>query len=76
MPVVSLKLVKGAFSVAQCQAMIEGITNVIANVAGEYARPHTIVMVEEVSDGLYAAGGQIFTVKGIEAMRATRNVRD
>lgn len=72
MPVISVKLLKDAFSVEQTHAIMDGITDVIADVAGEYARPYTVVIVEEVSDGLYSSGGQKFTVKGIEALRASQ----
>ncbi|VVD77056.1 hypothetical protein PFI31113_00908 [Pandoraea fibrosis] len=70
MPVVNLKLLKGAFSQENTQKMMDGITDAVAAVAGEYIRRHTIVIVDEVEDGLYSSGGHKVTLKSIEMMRS------
>ncbi|AZQ53144.1 hypothetical protein EGT41_17905 [Burkholderia cenocepacia] len=69
MPVVTLKLLKGAFSQEKTQQMMDGVTDAIAAIAGEYIRPHTVVIVDEVSDGLYSSGGHKVTLKTIDMLR-------
>jgi 4-oxalocrotonate tautomerase len=69
MPVVTVKLVKGAFSHEKTQQMMDNVTEAIVATAGEYIRPHVIVIVDEVSDGLYSSGGHKVTLKAIDSLR-------
>lgn len=70
MPVVTLKLLEGAFSKEKTQQMMDGVTDAIAATAGEYIRSHTVVIVEEVSDGFYSSGGHKVTLQTIDTLRA------
>jgi 4-oxalocrotonate tautomerase len=72
MPIVTVKVLQGAFSFEQEQQMITDITAVFARIGGEGIRPNVQVLVEEVKSGLWGIGGNKLTREEIEARRAQR----
>jgi 4-oxalocrotonate tautomerase len=72
MPIVTVKVLAGAFSLEQRAALITGITEVFAQVGGEGIRPGVAVLVEEVADGMWGIGGHRLTLAEIEARRQAR----
>ena len=72
MPIVSVKVLAGAFSKPQREQLIDGITDVFAEVGGEGIRPNVAVLVEEVESGMWGIGGHKLTVEEIEERRQKR----
>ena len=72
MPIVSVKVLAGAFSKEQKERLIDGITDVLAEVGGEGIRPNVAVLVEEVDSGMWGIGGRKLTIDEIEERRRGR----
>ena len=72
MPIVNVKVLAGAFTHAQREQMIDGITDAMVSVGGEGMRPNIQVLVEEVPNGLWGIGGVKLTTEAIEARRKAR----
>lgn len=72
MPFVSVRLCEGAFTRTQLQALIGEITEAVVRMGGEGIRSSTVVVVDEVKDGLWGDGGRILDLAAIEARRKAR----
>ena len=68
MPVVNVKLIEGVFTREQKQEMIRRMTDVIADLEGEYMRPYTVVVIDEVKDGDWGVGGKTLSAADVKAM--------
>lgn len=72
MPIVSVKVLAGAFSKQQKEQLIDGITDIFAAVGGEGIRPNVAVLVEEIESGMWGIGGHKLTIGEIEERRSQR----
>ncbi|HXP94075.1 MAG TPA: tautomerase family protein [Candidatus Binatia bacterium] len=72
MPVVSVRLCEGAFTLEQHQALIRDITDAFVRMGGEGIRPSVTVIVDEVADGRWGTGGEILDLEKISARRRDR----
>lgn len=72
MPIVSVKVLSGAFTTQQKQQLIDEITDGFARVGGEGIRPNVAVLVEEVASGMWGIGGHKLTLEEIEQRRQDR----
>ena len=68
MPFVNIKTPEGALSPAQKEEIVHRTTDMLAEYFSEAARPHTMVLIEEVKDGGYARADEVFIIP--EAYRA------
>lgn len=68
MPFINIKTPEGALSRAQKQEIMHRATDLLVEYFSEAARPHTMVLIEEVKDGGYGRADEIFMVP--EAYRA------
>ncbi|WJR65512.1 4-oxalocrotonate tautomerase family protein [Neorhizobium sp. CSC1952] len=68
MPFVNIKTPEGALSRAQKEEIVHRTTDMLAEYFSEAARPHTMVLIEEVKDGGYARADEVFVIP--EAYRA------
>ncbi len=68
MPVVNVKLIEGVFTKEQKQEMIRRMTDVIADLEGEYMRPYTVVVIDEVKSGDWGVGGKALSAADVKAM--------
>jgi 4-oxalocrotonate tautomerase len=68
MPFANYKLPQAALSATQKEDLIHRTTDLLAGYFGEAARPHTMVLIEEVPDGGYGRADEVFVVP--EAYRA------
>ena len=68
MPVVNVKLIEGVFTREQKQEMIRRMTDVIADLEGEYMRPYTVVVIDEVKGGDWGVGGKALSAADVKAM--------
>ena len=68
MPFVNIKTPEGALSRAQKEEIVHRATDMLVEYFSEAARPHTMVLIEEVKDGGYGRADEIYVVP--EAYRA------
>lgn len=68
MPLVNVKLIEGVFSQDQKQEMIRRMTDVLADLEGEYMRPFTVVLIEEVKSGDWGVGGKALSRADVKAL--------
>ncbi|USI72805.1 tautomerase family protein [Sphingomonas morindae] len=69
MPFVNIKVPQAALSTAQKAEIIHRMTDLLVEYLSEAARPHTMVLIEEVPDGGYGRADEVFVIP--EAYRAT-----
>ena len=62
MPFVNIKTPEGALSKAQKEEILHRTTDMLVEYFSEAARPHTMVLIEEVKDGGYGRADEIFTL--------------
>lgn len=68
MPFVNIKTPEGALSRKQKEEIVHRTTNMLVEYFSEAARPHTMVLIEEIPDGGYARADEVFVIP--EAYRA------
>jgi 4-oxalocrotonate tautomerase len=69
MPFANIKVPQAALSTAQKAEIIHRITDMFVEYLGEAARPHTMVLIEDVPDGGYGRADEVFVIP--DAYRAT-----
>lgn len=62
MPFVNMKLPEAALSKEQKADIGHRITDLLVEYMSEAARPHTMVLIEEVKDGGYYRADEVFTM--------------
>ncbi|WP_413630393.1 tautomerase family protein [Novosphingobium sp. KCTC 2891] len=68
MPLVTIDIIKNAFTEEQKNALIHNVTEAMVAVEGEALRPVTWVRIMEVEQGDWAIGGQRLGAADIHAM--------
>jgi 4-oxalocrotonate tautomerase len=68
MPFANIKIPQAALSSAQKEEIVHRVTDLFADYFTDAARPHTMVLIEEVPDGGYGRAGEVFVIP--EAFRA------
>lgn len=69
MPFVNIKTPEGALTKVQKAEIVHRTTDMLAEYMSEAARPHTMVLIEEVKDGGYGRADEIFVIP--DAYRAS-----
>ena len=62
MPFANFKLPQAALSKAQKEEIVHRTTSMLAEYLGDDARPHTMVLIEDVPDGGYGRADEVFTI--------------
>jgi 4-oxalocrotonate tautomerase len=62
MPFANIKIPQAALSRTQKAEIVHRLTALFVDYFGEAARPHTMVLVEEVADGGYGRADEVFIV--------------
>jgi 4-oxalocrotonate tautomerase len=62
MPFANIKIPEAALTRAQKEEIVHRVTNLFVDYFSEAARPHTMVLIEEVEDGGYARADQVFII--------------
>lgn len=62
MPFANIKIPQAALSRAQKAEIVHRLTALFVDYFGEAARPHTMVLIEEVPDGGYGRADEVFVV--------------
>jgi 4-oxalocrotonate tautomerase len=68
MPLVTIDVIKDAFSPEKKQELIEKVTEAMIEVEGEQLRPVTWVRIVEVEQGDWAIGGQRLNAAAVHSM--------
>jgi 4-oxalocrotonate tautomerase len=70
MPFVNIKTPEGALTMAQKEEIVHRATDMLVDYFSEAARPHTMVLIEEVKDGGYGRADAVFVIP--DAYRAQK----
>lgn len=70
MPCVDIKIIEGELSKDETKKLITDITDVFVSFLGENMRNNIWVIVQEIKDGNFGAGGQVVELKDIRALQA------
>lgn len=62
MPFLNMKVPEAALSHAQKAEIAHRMTDLVVEYFSEAARPHTMVLIEEVRDGGYARADEVFVI--------------
>jgi 4-oxalocrotonate tautomerase len=68
MPLVTIDVIKGVFSMEQKRALIDKVTDAMIEVEGEELRPVTWVRIQEFEGGDWAIGGKMLKASDVHAM--------
>jgi 4-oxalocrotonate tautomerase len=66
MPFANFKVPAGSLTAQQKELIVHRTTDLLAEIYGEEARPNTLVLVEEVTDGGWGIGDRILTLAMIQ----------
>ncbi len=67
MPFANYKLPQGSLTPEQKQDIVHKTTEILALIYGEAARSHTMVLVEEVTDGGWGFADDVLTLAKLKA---------
>jgi 4-oxalocrotonate tautomerase len=70
MPLIQVKLMEDVFTPTQKRQIITKLTDAIVEIEGEYMRPVTWVVIEEVRSGEWAMGGRVLDSDVVQALAA------
>ena len=70
MPLVTIDVIKDAFTPDQKKRIIEKVSEAMIEVEGEALRPVTWVKINEIAQGDWAIGGQCLNAAAVHAMSA------
>ncbi|WP_180898462.1 tautomerase family protein [Martelella soudanensis] len=62
MPFVNIKTPEAALTRAQKEEIVHRVTDMLTEYFSEAARPHTMVLIEEVGDGGYGRADEVFVI--------------
>ena len=62
MPFANLKVPQAALSKTQKAEIVHRVTDMFAEYFTEAARPHTMVLIEEVADGGYGRADEVYVI--------------
>ena len=66
MPFANFKVPAGSLTAEQKELIVHRATDLYAEIYGEEARPNTMVLVEEVTDGGWGIGHRVLTLTMIQ----------
>lgn len=70
MPFANFKIPQGMMTGAQKADLVHRATDLLVSYFGEAARPHTMVLVDEVVDGGYGRGDAVFDLAALRRLQA------
>lgn len=65
MPFINIKTPEAALTKAQKEEIVHRATDLIVEYFSEAARPHTMVLIEEVKDGGYGRADEVFMIPDV-----------
>ena len=70
MPLIQVKVIEGVFTDDQKREMVHKLTDALVAIEGENLRPVTTVIIEEVTSGDWAIGGNALTTADVHNLAA------
>lgn len=70
MPCIEIKIIEGELSDEETKGLISDVTDVLVSYLGENMRNYIWVIVQEIKDGRFGAGGQACCLQDIRAIQA------
>ena len=70
MPLINVKLIENVFSLDEKREIVRRLTDAMVSIEGEGMRGVTWVIVEEVTSGDWAIGGNELNTDDVKALRA------
>ena len=70
MPLINVKIMEGVFSSSQKVEIVQKLTDAMVAIQGESIRPHTLLMIDEIKSGDWAAGGKTYSTADVKAVLA------
>ena len=70
MPFANFKIPQGMMTGAQKADLVHRATDLLVSYFGEAARPHTMVLVDEVVDGGYGRADAVFDLEALRRLQA------
>ena len=67
MPFANYKLPQGSLTPAQKEMIVHKTTDIVAAIYGDKARPHTMVLIDEVVDGGWGFADEVLTLDKLKA---------
>lgn len=68
MPLINVRVIEGVFSDSQKGEIVRAMTDAMVSVEGEYMRPVTWVLIDEVKSGDWGIGGTQVTTEKVKGM--------
>jgi 4-oxalocrotonate tautomerase len=68
MPLIEVKVFQDELTPEQTQALIQKITDAVADVTSPKLRPVTWVVVQEIKDGNWGVGGEVLALAKVKKM--------
>ena len=69
MPFANYKLPQGSLTPQQKEMIVHKTTDILASIYGDKARPHTMVLVDEVADGGWGFADEVLTLEKLKAQK-------
>jgi 4-oxalocrotonate tautomerase len=66
MPFANFKVPAGSLTGSQKKLIVDRTTDLYAEIYGDQARPNTMVLVDEVTDGGWGIGGNVLTLSMLQ----------
>ena len=69
MPFANYKLPQGSLTSKQKEDIVHKTTDILASIYGDAARPHTMVLIDEVPDGGWGFADDVLTLEKMKAAK-------
>ena len=69
MPFANYKLPQGSLTPEQRKDIVHKTTDILASIYGDTARPHTMVLIDEVPDGGWGFADDVLTLEKMKAAK-------
>ncbi len=69
MPFANYKLPQGSLTPEQKKDIVQKTTDILASIYGDAARPHTMVLIDEVPDGGWGFADDVLTLEKMKAAK-------
>ncbi|HEX2328370.1 MAG TPA: tautomerase family protein [Candidatus Angelobacter sp.] len=68
MPLIQVKLIENVFTTEQKKEIIRKLSDAMVSIEGEYMRPVTSVIIEEIKSGEWGIGGTPLSTQAVKEM--------
>lgn len=68
MPLIQVKVIENVFTTEQKKEIIRKLSDAMVSIEGEYMRPVTSVIIEEIKSGEWGIGGTPLSTQAVKEM--------